>query len=88
MAKPFESMTFLFTGKLKNMKREEAEGKVTDLGGKIASFVTKDLSVLVATSNTSAKWTAQELNSREVQNLIYLISTVFTSVLIIAHLKL
>ena len=65
MANNFENKTFLFTGKLKNMKREDAEVKVEALGGKAASSVTKTLSVLVSTSETSAKWTkAQELNSK------------------------
>ncbi len=58
-------MTILFTCKLKNMKREDAEAKVVALGGKVASRVTKSLSILVATSNTSAKWKkAEELNSK------------------------
>ena len=65
MANSFENKTFLFTGKLKNMKREEAEAKVAALGGKAVSDVSKNLSVLVATSDTSAKCTkAQELNSK------------------------
>lgn len=65
MANNFENKTFLFTGKLQHMKREEAEAKVKALGGKIVSSVTKTLSVLVATSETSAKWTkALELNSK------------------------
>ncbi len=59
----FSGMTILFTGKLKNMKREDAEAKVVSLGGKVASSVTRNLSILVATSNTSAKWKkAEELN--------------------------
>ena len=63
MASHFENMTFLFTGKLKSMKREEAEAKVEALGGKCVSSVSKNLAVLVATSETSAKTKAQELNS-------------------------
>ena len=65
MANSFENKTFLFTGKLEHMKREEAEAKVAALGGKTVSGVSKNLSVLVATSDTSAKWTkAQDLNSK------------------------
>ena len=65
MANTFEYMTFLFAGKLNAMKHDEAEAKVTALGGKVASCVSKNLSVLVATSETSAKWTkAQELNGK------------------------
>jgi DNA ligase (NAD+) len=43
----FSGKTFLFTGKLASMERSEAEKKVTDEGGEIASGVTKDLDYLV-----------------------------------------
>ena len=62
---PFADMTFLFTGSLESMKREEAQSRVEALGGKAATGVSKNLSVLVATSNTSSKWKkAQELNDK------------------------
>ncbi|MBQ9244467.1 MAG: NAD-dependent DNA ligase LigA [Proteobacteria bacterium] len=62
---PFAGMTFLFTGSLESMKREEAQARVEALGGKAASGVSKTLSVLVATSSTSSKWRkAQELNEK------------------------
>ncbi|MBQ1924545.1 MAG: BRCT domain-containing protein [Proteobacteria bacterium] len=62
---PFAGMTFLFTGSLESMKREEAQARVEALGGKAASGVSKTLSVLVATSSTSSKWRkAQELNAK------------------------
>ena len=62
---PFADMTFLFTGSLESMKREEAQSRVEALGGKAATGVSKNLSVLVATSNTSSKWKkAQELNEK------------------------
>ena len=65
MANSFENKTFLFAGKMKNMKHEDAEAKVAALGGKAVSGVFQNLSVLVATSETGAKWTkAQELNSK------------------------
>ena len=61
----FSNKTFLFTGSLEHMKREEAQKRVEALGGKAASGVTKTLSVLVATSQTSTKWKkAQELNEK------------------------
>ena len=61
----FADMTFLFTGSLESMKREEAQSRVEALGGKAATGVSKNLSVLVATSNTSSKWKkAQELNEK------------------------
>ena len=64
-AGPFANMSFLFTGSLASMKREEAQARVEALGGKAASGVSKNLSVLVATSNTSTKWKkAEELNAK------------------------
>ena len=61
----FAGMTFLFTGSLESMKREEAQARVEALGGKAATGVSKTLSVLVATSSTSTKWRkAQELNAK------------------------
>ena len=62
---PFAGMSFLFTGSLASMKREEAQARVEALGGKSASSVTKTLSVLVATNNTSTKWKkAEDLNQK------------------------
>ncbi len=64
-AGPFANMSFLFTGSLASMKREEAQARVEALGGKSATGVSKNLSVLVATSNTSTKWKkAEELNAK------------------------
>ncbi|MBR4985451.1 MAG: BRCT domain-containing protein [Proteobacteria bacterium] len=69
MASPFENMTFLFTGKLKNMERDDAEAKVAALGRKVASGVSKNLSVLVATRrfNISA---ADQPNLSKVKSLV------------------
>ncbi len=65
MDTPFTNKTFLFTGSLEHMKREEAQARVEALGGKTATGVSKTLSVLVATSQTSTKWRkAQELNEK------------------------
>ena len=62
---PFSGKSFLFTGSLQSMKREEAEARVKALGGMIAGSVKKDLSVLVATSKTTTKWKkAEELNKK------------------------
>ncbi len=62
---PFENMSFLFTGTLASMKREEAQARVEALGGNAASGVSKNLSVLVATSTSSSKWKkAQDLNAK------------------------
>ena len=58
-------VSFLFTGSLASMKREEAQARIEALGGKAATGVSKNLSVLVATSNTSTKWKkAEELNAK------------------------
>lgn len=43
----FSGQSFLFTGTLASMDRKEAEKKVEELGGEIASGVSKDLSYLV-----------------------------------------
>lgn len=62
---PFKGMSFLFTGTLVAMKREDAQKRVEALGGSAASGVSKTLSVLVATSHTSSKWKkAEELNQK------------------------
>lgn len=61
----FSGKSFLFTGSLQSMKREEAEARVKALGGTIAGSVKKDLSVLVATSQTTTKWKkAEDLNQK------------------------
>jgi NAD-dependent DNA ligase len=45
--------------------KEEAQARIEALGGKAATGVSKNLSVLVATSNTSTKWKkAEELNAK------------------------
>ncbi len=68
----FAGKTFLFTGTLEHMKREEAQARVESLGGVAASSVTKTLSVLVATSNTSSKWKkAQDLNEKGAKILLW-----------------
>ena len=61
---PFASMSFLFTGSLTSMKREEAQARIEALGGKAAAGVSKTLSVLVSTTTQTTKWAkAEELNA-------------------------
>lgn len=62
---PFSGMSFLFTGTLRSMKREEAENRVKALGADIAGSVTRNLSVLVSTTNATSKWKkAETLNAK------------------------
>ena len=47
--------TFLFTGTLTEMTRDEAEGMVEEHGGKILSGVSKNLNYLVAGEKAGSK---------------------------------
>lgn len=61
---PFQGMSFLFTGSLHSMKRDEAQKRVEALGAKAASGVSKTLSVLVSTTEKTSKWAkAEALNA-------------------------
>ena len=51
----FTGKTFLFTGTLEQMTRSIAESKVKELGGKIASGVSKNLDFLVAGAKAGSK---------------------------------
>lgn len=47
------------------MKRDEAQKRVEALGATVASGVSKNLSVLVSTTNKTSKWTkAEKLNEQ------------------------
>lgn len=50
-----QGMTFLFTGELQSFTRAEAEKIVEELGGKVASSVSKKLSYLVVGQNPGSK---------------------------------
>ncbi len=52
---PLTGKTFVFTGALQTMKREEAKQKVQALGGRVASAVGKDVSYLVVGDEPSSK---------------------------------
>ena len=68
----FTGKTILFTGTLVSMKREEAQARAEALGAKAVSGISKNLSILVATSSTSSKWTkAQEFNAKGANILIW-----------------
>jgi DNA ligase (NAD+) len=52
---PLAGKTFLFTGTLTQMTRDEAEAKVENAGGKIASSVSKNLHYLVVGEKAGSK---------------------------------
>ncbi len=51
----FKNKSFLFTGTLTTLKRNDAEAKVLELGGNVASSVSKNLSYLVAGEKAGSK---------------------------------
>jgi DNA ligase (NAD+) len=51
----FKGLSFLFTGTLTTLKRNEAEAKVLEMGGNVASSVSKNLSYLVAGEKAGSK---------------------------------
>lgn len=52
---PLTGKSFLITGTLARMKRHDAEARIKELGGKTASSVNKNLSVLVVGENAGSK---------------------------------
>lgn len=61
---PFEGLTFLFTGKLEHLKRNDAEAMVEAKGGKILSGVSAKLNYLVAGAAAGSKLEkAKKLNT-------------------------
>jgi DNA ligase (NAD+) len=61
---PFGGLTFVVTGTLSSLTRSGAEGRIKELGGKIASSVTKKTSyVVVGESPGSKVATAQKLGT-------------------------
>lgn len=58
-------LTFVLTGGLEKMTRDEAKGKIRELGGEVTESVSKDTDYVVAGSNPGSKYSqAQELNVR------------------------
>ncbi len=58
--------TFVFTGSLENLSREQAKEKVVELGGSVSSSVSKKIDYLVAGSNPGSKFSQAEEQSIEI----------------------
>jgi len=57
---PLSGMSFVFTGKMQEMSRSEAEKRVRALGGSVLSSVSKTLSYLVVGADKSGPMSAKE----------------------------
>jgi DNA ligase (NAD+) len=74
--KPFENMTFVFTGSLEIYTREDAEKIVEDLGGRASGSVSKKTSIVVAGPGAGSKQKKAEelgiriINESEFQNML------------------
>ncbi len=54
--KPLKGLTFVFTGALKSMTREEAKKRVQALGGKVASDVSRRVDIVVVGDKPGSKF--------------------------------
>ncbi len=54
---PFHGMTFVLTGSLASMSRDEAKDKIEQLGGRVAGSISKKTSILIAGEASGSKLT-------------------------------
>ena len=71
--KRFDNLSFVFTGTLKKLKRDDAKKIVESYGGKVSSSVSKKISYLVAGESTGSKLDkARDLGVKVVTELEFL----------------
>jgi len=63
---PLEGMTFLFTGELRSMSRQEAGSLTESLGGKVALSVSKTVDFVVAGESPGSKLTKAKKHNKRI----------------------